>query len=191
MSRAFLTLGILLTALVATSGCGQKRVAEFKAAQALLAEDPTALDGEFQAQLTLCRRVGKKSWRPIGVGTEFEMKRKSRVEALLEVANVEPGEVNMFHLVWIKPGEKEVFRRYAEVRVEESETGYDAHIQYKKAENLLYLREFTQRNEDNSFRLKIGLNTSLEKERVPGTYSCRVYFNRELLLEETFVLTSA
>lgn len=194
MSRALKTLfllGFVLATALAVNGCGQKRVTEFHAAQARLAEDPTALDGLFQAEVTLCRRVGKKSKRPIGIGTEFVMKESSRVSALVKVSNVEPGEVNAFHLVWIKPGEKELFRRYAEVKVEPSEEGYDALIQWKKANDLHYLKERVQTSEDGSFALTAGLNTSLGKEREPGTYRFRLYFNRELLIEETFELTSA
>jgi hypothetical protein len=194
MSRALKTLfllGLVLAASALISGCGQKRVTEFQAAQARLAEDPTALDGKFQAEVILCRRVGKKSKRPIGVGTEFVMKESSRVSALVKVANVELGETNAFHLVWIKPGEKEVTRRYAEVKVESSEEGYRTLVQWKKANDLHYLKERVQESEEISFVLTSSLNTSLKKEREPGTYRFRLYFNRELLIEETFELTSA
>ncbi len=194
MSRALKTLillGFALAISTALNGCSQERVTEFQAAQAHLAEDPTALDGIFQADITLCRRVGKKSKRPIGVGTEFVMKESSRVSAHVKVANVELGETNAFHLVWIKPGEKEVTRRYAEVKVESSEEGYRTLIQWKKANDLHYLKERVQESEEISFILTSGLNTSLNKEREPGTYRFRLYFNRELLIEETFELTGA
>jgi hypothetical protein len=191
MPRVLFTALVLALATSLLAGCGQKRVADFKAAQARLAEDPTALDGAFQAEVTLSRRVSKKSKRPIGAGTEFVMKGQSRVNATVDVANVEPGEVNAFHLVWIKPGQKEMFRRYAEVKVETSESGYRTVIQWKKAEDLAYLKEEVQEGEANGFSLRANLNTSLKREREPGTYSLRVYFNRELLLEEAFELTSA
>lgn len=191
MPRVPSTLFALVLATSLLAGCGQKRVAEFKASQARLAADPAALDGAFSVDLTLARRVSKKSGRPIGAGTEFVMKGKSRVNAIVDVANVEPGEVNAFHLVWIKPGRKEMFRRYAEVKVEASETGYRTLIQWKKADDLAYLKEEVQESETNAFSLRTSLNTSLKREREPGIYSFRVYLNRELLLEEAFELTNA
>lgn len=181
----------LVLAALSVTGCGQRRVADFQAAQEQLAENPSALDGLFQAEVTLCRRLGKKSGRPIGVGTAFEMERKSRVNAVVNVANVEPGEVNAFHLVWIKPGEREMFRRYAEVKVETSEAGYRTLIQWKKVDDLHYLKEEVQESDALAFTLTANVNTSLGKEREPGIYSFRVYFNRELLIEQTFELTNA
>lgn len=195
MARRLLTLvlalGIALGAAFALGGCEQRRVREFKAAQSRMATDPDALDGHFRASVTLCRTISRKSGHPIGAGTEFEMRKKSRVAALVEVADVKPGEVNMFHLVWIKPGEKEVFRRYAEVKVEPSESGYEAVIQWKKADDLHYLRTETQESETPSFRLETSINTSLRREREPGQWSFRVYFNRELLIEQPFTLSGA
>jgi hypothetical protein len=191
MARRFLALTLVLGVVLFLGACEQHRVQEFKAAQAQLATDPHALDGHFRATVTLCRTLSRKSGHPIGAGTEFEMRKKSQVEALVEVADVKPGEVNMFHLVWIKPGEKEVFRRYAEVRVEPSESGYQAVIEWKKADDLHYLRTETQEVETPSFSLSTSLDTSLSREREPGEYSFRVYFNRELLLEQPFTLTGA
>ena len=186
-----LTLAVALGAALALGGCEQRRVKEFKAAQSRLATDPHALDGHFRANVTLCRTMSRKSGYPIGAGTEFEMREKSQVEALVEVADVKPGETNMFHLVWIKPGEKEVFRRYAEVKVEPRESGYEAVIQWKKADDLHYLRTETQEVETPSFRLEMSLDTSLKRDREPGDWSFRVYFNRELLIEQPFTLSGA
>ncbi len=191
MSRGLIALALLLVIALGTLGCEQQRVQEFKAGQALLAENPQALDGKFRAELTLCRSIGRKTGRPIGAGTEFEMREESQVGAVLEVAGVAPGEVNMFHLVWIKPGEKEIFRRYAEVKVEPSEQGYRAVIQWKKFDDRHALREEVQESEALSFNLSSTLDTSLDKQREPGEYRFRVYFNRELLFDQAFTLKSA
>ncbi|MBM4116800.1 hypothetical protein FJ251_03525 [bacterium] len=191
MSRGLIALALLVMLTLGGTGCEQQRVKEFKAAQALLTENPQALDGRFNAQLTLCRSIGRKTGRPIGAGTEFEMREESQVGAVLEVSGVEPGEVNMFHLVWIKPGEKEIFRRYAEVKVEPAEQGYRAVIQWKKFEDRFWLREEVQESETPSFMLSGTLDTSLDKQREPGEYRYRVYFNRELLFDQPFTLKGA
>jgi hypothetical protein len=191
MPRGLVALAALLILGASTLGCEQQRVQEFKAGQALLAENPQALDGKFRAELTLCRSIGRKTGRPIGAGTEFEMREESQVGAVLEVAGVAPGEVNMFHLVWIKPGEKEIFRRYAEVKVEPSEQGYRAVIQWKKFDDRHALREEVQESEGLSYSLSSTLDTSLDKQREPGEYRFRVYFNRELLFDQAFTLKNA
>ncbi len=191
MPRRLLALALSLVIALGILGCEQRRVQEFKAGQALLAENPQALDGKLNAQLTLCRSIGRKSGRPIGAGTEFEMREESQVGAVLEVSGVEPGEVNMFHLVWIKPGEKEIFRRYAEVKVEPAEQGYRAVVQWKKFDDRHYLREDVQERESPSFSLTSELDTSFKKQREPGEYRFRVYFNRELLFDQAFTLENA
>jgi hypothetical protein len=191
MPRGLIALALLLALTLAGSGCGQRRLEEFKAGQALLAENPNALDGKFNAQLTLCRSIGRKTGRPIGAGTEFEMREESQVGAVLEVSGVEPGEVNMLHLVWIKPGEKEIFRRYAEVKVEPAEQGYRAVVQWKKFDERHYLREEVQERDSLSFSLMSELDTSFKKQREPGEYRFRVYFNRELLFDQPFTLKGA
>ncbi len=180
---------IVMSGAVLFAGCGQEVVQEFKDAQARLAEDPSSLDGVFRCDVTFCRKVGRKTGKRIGIGDEFIMKEKSRVNALVDFMDVEAGKVHAMHLVWLRPDMHEMFRKYVEVEVEAAETGYRSTIRWRKTDDLNYVKEEIQEGPDPSFSLKTRLNTSLGKMRVPGTYTLRVYYHRELMLEESFTLS--
>ncbi len=143
-------------------------------------------ENSFKASIELCRKVSKKSGKRIGLGNEFKMTRKSKVRAFVDVEGAVPGRTYTWHLSWVKPDGKEMFRKFAEVTMVEGADGYEAIIQWKKAENLHYLKETVVKSEDGSYSLPAKLNISASKERIPGTYRFQVYLDRKFLLEEEF-----
>ena len=66
--RRIIILAAAAAAVLALAGCGQDDITSFRDAQARLAEDPRALDGLFQGEITFCERV-TKSGRPLREGT--------------------------------------------------------------------------------------------------------------------------
>jgi len=83
-----------------------------------------------------------------------------KVEARVKLTGFEPGRTEVVHLVWLKPGGKEMFRKTEEFVCEK-----DTKI------------------------LKSRLNIALEKNRIPGKYALKVYRHRRLLTMEVFELT--
>ena len=182
-------LGLLL----GLAACGQedaRGVREARAAEAAGAELAAAADG-LQAEVTLCRKVGRRSGRRIGAGHRFVMTERSYVRALVDFAGVAPRRTNAVHLVWIRPDGRELFRRYAEVSVTPADEGYAARIGWREAEDLVRVEHEEQQNPGPGFTLDSRLNISAARERQPGTYRFRVYWNRELLLEEAFEVVSS
>jgi hypothetical protein len=180
---------IIAIGVLALTGCTQDSVNDFKAAEAELSHNPQALDDLFSGEIVFCRRLGKKTGKIFGEDDIFKMAEKSSVMGVVDFANAELGKTYGIHLVWLGPDRHEMFRYYAEVVVEATgEGGYTANVKRKKMANKDYLREKVQEKDEPGFRLSSKLNTSLVKEREPGTYALQVYLHRELLLEKQIEL---
>ena len=183
---------VALCAGVLVLGCSEKRVNEFEEAQARFAEDPTALDGVFKGEIVLCRRVGAKSAKRIGVSDEFEAGENNKVFAFVDFDNAELGRLYTVHMVWLRPDDHEIFRKYAEVRVDKAETGYRSTIHWKSNLDLHYLKEEFQESERPAFTLDSSMGTYVKGvPRESGTYKLRVYLYRDLMLEKSFTLTGS
>ena len=144
--------------------------------------------GFFDTEITFCRRIGKKSGKRIGTAQHFQTAEKRYVHGLVDFRNIRPHRLYAVHLVWIKPGGKEIFRRYAEVVTEPVADGYETVIRWKKAEDLAYLKEERRGSMQSAFTLGSRLNISHSRQRTPGDYLMRVYLDRRLLLEKKFTL---
>ncbi len=143
----------------------------------------------FAATTTLCRKVGRKSGRRIGVGNEFTMGRKSYVRAFVDFVNVATDRDYTVHLVWIRPDGREIFRKYGLVRQGLAASGeFRTVTTWLDAEDLHKVRVDTLRSAGPDFTLGTRLNTSLRKARDPGLYRFRVYLDRALLLEDSFTV---
>ena len=149
-----------------------------------------AQDGPgFQAELTLCRKVSRRSGRPIGESDQFLARKKSYVNAVLTCEEVQPDRPYVVHLVWVKPDGKELYRRYAEVvQNANPEGGRRTVISWLDAEDLHKIKRDTVMSENSSFTLNTRLNTSLKKERDAGQWEMRVYLDRRFLLSRAFEL---
>ncbi len=182
---------VWLLTLLALAGCEQEIVQEFQAAQTALAEGEEPAAGRFFADIAFCRKIGKKTGKRIGKGHAFSVAERSYVHGLVDFHQVELDRSHAIHLVWLRPDNHELYRRYAEVRVTREGDGYQTHIQWLRAEDLGYLNEAYLEVDTPTFTLKSRLNTSRSKERQPGRYTFKVYWNRELLLEDSFELASS
>jgi len=144
--------------------------------------------GFFDAEITFCRKIGKKSGKRIGTAQHFQTAEKRYVHGLVDFHNIRPHRLYAVHLVWIKPGGREIFRRYAEVVTEPIADGYETVIRWQKAEDLAYLKEERRGSPQSAFTLGSRLNISHSRQRIPGDYLMRVYLDRRLLLEKKFTL---
>ncbi len=185
MKSRLLVLGLLAAILLMMSGCASEEVKQVRVA----ALDEAPAEDAFTLTATLCRKVGSKSGRRIGVGSEFTMAKKSYVRAFVDFGNVEPDRPYTVHLVWIRPDGREMFRKYAEVRQQAvKEEEYRTIINWLDAEDLHKVRSDTLVNVGPDFTLESRFNISLSKEREPGLYRFRVYLDRGLLLEKPFTV---
>lgn len=153
---------------------------------------PEASPGSsFSGEITLCRKISRKSGRPIGVADEFKAAKKSYVNALVEFNDVRPDRDYTVHLVWVRPDGKDLFMKYAEVRQTAlSEQEYQTVISWLDAEDLHKVRRDTVVTADQQFDLKTRLNISTKKNRTPGLYHFRVYLDRRFYLEKPFTVIS-
>jgi hypothetical protein len=166
----FALMAVLTCALLA--GCAQE-----------------ALKQDLQAgfvTVSLCPDGSGRHGRE-GCGDRFVIGRDGHVNALVEFAGVEAG-THSVHLVWIAPDGHEIFRKYGEVALRGDEDGYTAEISWRKAEDFGYLRREVQKRQRPGFALDSRLNIEPDRERSPGQYCLRVYWNRELLNEQVFHL---
>jgi hypothetical protein len=184
---AGLGIGLMLLALGACTDSDYRQAHATPTTTSLTASaDSTA----FGIDVTLCRKIGRKTGRRIGAGTTFRMSEKSRVQAMVDFTNVTAGKNYTVHLVWIRPDGREMYRRFAEVRQEAvaGET-FRTVVRWLDAEDLHKVRADTLDGAAPQFTLDSRLNTSLSKQREPGEYLLRVYLDRRLLREDTFTLT--
>ena len=187
------TLIACLLLIIGLAGCGQEDVANVRD-RAALAEAPASDETAFDAELVLCRRIGSRTGKRIAIGDDFveRPEKKNRyIHAFLDVRNAPVGE-HQVHLVWIKPGGKEMFRKAAEVRVAPGDEGWDVDVVWVDAEDL-HDRETepTRSAASPDFTLDTRLNVSPERERDAGEYAVRAYWNRELMVEKAFRFAEA
>ena len=148
----------------------------------------------FGAELVFCRRVGAKTGKRLDVGDSFVMdtdKNSRYVYGFVDLRNVPPGRERQVHLVWIRPDGNELFRRFGTVQVEPDSAGWRTQLTWLDAEDLHDVEpEEPVLSDRPDVTLGSRLNVDPEKNRTPGTYSLRVYWERELLAEKTFELTT-
>lgn len=187
--RRIIILAAAAAAVLALAGCGQDDITCFQSAQARLAEDPQALDGLFQAEITFCERV-TKSGRPLRETDRVVIGEGNDVHGHVAFANAEPGKLYSLHLVWRKPDGGKLFRRWYDVVVEEGEDGYTAAITRRKSDDLTYRRTRTRTSDEPGFTLSTRLRSTKSGgvPRDPGEYIFSVYLHRELMLERRIAL---
>ncbi len=185
-------LMLALLAVVVLSGCGQSDVAAFREASAALGDGASLPDDLFAAEITFCRRLGSKTGKRIGTGSRFRIKdgKKFRyVMAMVDLRNVPAGRDHQVHLSWIRPDGREMFRRFGTVRVTAADTGFTADVAWLDAEDLHKVKaEDPVTGDRPDVTLSSRFRVSPDREREPGDYLVRLYWNRELMLEEGFEL---
>jgi hypothetical protein len=120
----------------------------------------TGKEFDINTNITLYRKLGKKTGKRIGAGTNFTIKKKTKVKAVIELVNrndYTDSELK-FNLDWIGPNGKSFYRKEIELAPEDSSTS-----------------------------LKSSISISPEK-RKPGNYTLRFYLFKELIAEKNFKL---
>lgn len=115
---------------------------------------------EIKAKITLCRKISKKTGKPVGAGTTFKIKEKESLRAVVEL-DPKPSAselTSMFHLDWVGPNGKSIF-----------------------------LKPLSVAPGDSVQTLQSSISLSPET-RQPGQYRLRVYYFRELIAEKAFEL---
>jgi hypothetical protein len=155
-------LSVMALVAVLTSGCSDRvETPSFAADSTIvyLGKDP----GDVTVSITFASRskVSKRTGRRLGVSGTFETGEKSKVHAFVDIKNrfARAGGLLDFHLVWLKPDDKTVFKKRIEYIPSDSDT-----------------------------TLATALSVPPGR-RKPGTYKLRVYLFRELIAEKSFLLT--
>jgi hypothetical protein len=140
-----------------------------------------------QLQVELCRKVSKKGKRQ-DVGHEFMIGDKSSVLAFTDFSGLSPGRDYTLHLVWIRPDGAELFRRFAEFRLEGADKSWKAVVQWKDALDLNHAQREELPADAPAVTFDSTLNLGTDKKREPGTYHFRVYLDRRLVRDEAFTV---
>ena len=116
---------------------------------------------EIKANITLFRKVSKKTGKHIGVGTVFTIKEKRRVRASIDIENRFAFGDNelIFHLDWIGPDHKSIYRKQIDL--------------------------FPG---DSSSVIHSSVSISPSRERQTGLYSLKVFLFNHLIAEKKFEL---
>jgi hypothetical protein len=112
------------------------------------------------AGITLCRAFRRKSGEPIGAGRAFTLADDAKVRALVRLRGLpeDGGRALMFHVVWLGPGNDEIYTKRVDLVPEGTE---------------------------GELRSAISIPPH---RRDPGIYALRVYLFRELIAEKRFEL---
>ena len=196
MPRKFhAVLLLLLPALWLVTGCSSDEAREMALVSGQLQEGSLVQDRSphpgFSAEITLCRKVSKRSGRPIGEDVVFHPAARSYVHALVDFRGVKEDRTYVIHLVWVRPDGKDLFRKYVEAVPVISEKGErQTLVTWLDAEKLHKVKRDTIPAEGPEFQLRTRLNISNKRARDPGQYALRVYLDRRFLGEKTFEVTA-
>ena len=121
---------------------------------------PKVNNETLNAGIILCRKISKKTGKPIGAGIEFTIKEKAKVKAIVnfEKPGIKPNEQMKFYFNWIGP---------------------DGKIFYKK--RIVYT------SSNPSFTLSNSISIAPEK-RKPGNYILQIVFKKKIIAEQKFEL---
>ena len=116
----------------------------------------------IEANILLCRKVSKKTGKPIGAGTVFTIKDKANVKAIVnfERQEIKTNEQMKFYFNWI---------------------GLDGKLFYKK--RVVYTTS------NPSFSISSSISITPEK-RQPGIYTLQVIFRKKIIAEQKFELVA-
>jgi hypothetical protein len=156
-----IALNLFLIALLipALSGCSSRHETPTTSKDSTIVYPPKQSDG-VSANITLCKKVGKKTGKRIGESTVFTIMDKAKVHALFDLENrkIFMDKELMFHAEWI---------------------GSNGKSFYRKRIDLL--------PDDSSSTITSSISITPEK-RQPGNYNVRFFLFRELIAEKKFEL---
>jgi hypothetical protein len=147
--------------------------------------------GRPEASLVFCRGISRKTGRPLGVADRFVVGRSRSVSACLDLTGLCVGKTYAIHLIWLGPQNDEIFRKYADVCLDRTESGFDARIEWRQAEDLNYRKSESQKTSEPAIQLTSSLGIGQERDRPLGSYKLCVYLFREKLLVGSFELSDS
>jgi hypothetical protein len=117
---------------------------------------------QVKADLILCKKLSKKTGKPIGVDSIFVIGEKANIKAVvnIEKSQVKADEQMKFYFEWIGPDNK---------------TFYKKKVEYSTG--------------DSSFTISNSISISPEK-RQPGIYTLQIIFRKKRIAEQKFELTA-
>jgi phosphopantetheine adenylyltransferase len=121
-----------------------------------------ALVDNLSANITLYRKVSKKTGKMIGKGNVFTLKDKAKVRANVELVNIEKvkNQDLVFYLDWSGPNGKSFYKKQVDISKEDSTTTIKSSIKIPP------------------------------DRRNPGSYNLRIYLFDSLIAEKSFELNS-
>ena len=159
LNRITLNLFLIVLLLQALSGCSSRNETPTISEDSTIVYSPKQQDG-VSANITLCRKVGKKTGKRIGVGTVFTIMDKAKVHAFFDLENRKlfTDKKMMFHAEWIGPNGKSFYRKRIDLLPD-----------------------------DSTSTIKSSISITPEK-RLAGNYLVRFFLFRELIAEKKFEL---
>ena len=141
----------------------KKKTKSDKKSKVQKSKNPIVKSEVIKAEIILCKKLSKKTGKPIGVGTTFSIKDKASVKAIvnIEKPEIKTNEQMKFYFNWIGP---------------------DGKIFYKKS--MLYTTS------NPYFTISSSISITPEK-RVPGIYTLQVISRKTVIAEQTFKLISS
>ena len=121
---------------------------------------PEVTKESLNASIILCKKLSKKTGKPIGAGEKFIVKEKSQVKAIVnfDKPDIKTNEQMKFYFNWIGP---------------------DGKIFYKK--RIVYTTS------NPSFSLTNSISITPEK-RKPGNYKIQILYKKKIIAEQKFEL---
>ena len=148
------------TATVEKKSKSDKKIETEKKVKVEKTKKPKVKSENIKASLVLCRKVSKKTGKPIGSDTTFIIKEKAKVKAVVSIEHqeIKTNEQMKFYFDWIGPDGKSFYKK-----------------------RVVYTTS------NPFFTISNSISITPEK-RQPGTYTLRVSFRKKIIAEQKFEL---
>jgi len=154
-----LTLFLIILLITALPGCSSRNETPTINEDSTIVYSPKQ-PGGITAEITLCRKVEKKTGKRIGEGTVFTIKDKAKIYAffLIENRKIFDEKEMMFHVEWIGPGGKSFYRKRIDLFADDFSSTINSTI------------------------------SIIPGKRQQGSYNVRLFLFREVIAEKRFHL---
>lgn len=154
-----LTLFLIILLITALPGCSSRNETPTINEDSTIVYSPKQ-PGGITAEITLCRKVEKKTGKRIGEATVFNIKDKAKIYAFFDIENRKTfaEKEMMFHVEWIGPGGKSFYRKRIDLFSYDSSSTINSTI------------------------------SIIPGKRQQGSYNVRLFFFREVIAEKRFHL---
>lgn len=107
-------------------------------------------------------------------------------QAEVTLTGLPVGGSDQLHLVWLRPDGLELFRKFGVVEVATLAEGFTVRTTWKDAEDLHKAK--LDETEADLPTFSTSSRLGIDEQRAPGDYTLKVYWNRELLAENSITL---